>query len=94
MHQAEVKSIETEEIKSLKGIVSESTQDVSDAVSTRNILREKLRLVNNISSTFFCAVICVFYSPPPPARHLLVTASWEEQATSKYHKKMSRPFDS
>eukprot|EP01036_Dinobryon_divergens_P033785 gene33785-43656_t len=41
--QAEVKSIETDEIKSLKAIVSESKQDVSDAVTTRNILREKLR---------------------------------------------------
>ena len=45
-----MKSIETDEIKSLKGIVSESKQDVSDAVTTRNILREKLRLDINIIS--------------------------------------------
>ena len=45
MLQAEVKTIETDEIKSLKAIVSESKQDVSDAVNTRNVLREKLRLV-------------------------------------------------
>ena len=40
-----MKTIETDEIKSLKAIVSESKQDVSDAVNTRNVLREKLRLV-------------------------------------------------
>ena len=45
-----MKSIETDEIKSLKAIVSESKQDVSDAVTTRNILREKLRLDNDIIS--------------------------------------------
>ena len=55
MLQAEVKTIETDEIKSLKAIVSESKQDVSDAVNTRNVLREKLRLVIVWKSSLFFA---------------------------------------
>ena len=47
-----MKTIETDEIKSLKAIVSESKQDVSDAVNTRNVLREKLRLVIVWKSNF------------------------------------------